>query len=205
MSLSLRPARANDSMIAAALLAETTGEFGVEVLGLGRAELQFRALQRWFEEKGNRFSYEFSTIAERYGMAAGLLLAFPGGSLNKLTLGCGRRIFDIYSFPGGLRMMWLNKSLSGKREAEKDEYLIAHLAVDERSRRLGIGKVLLEKAAQDAKELNYKKLVLEVEIGNDKAITLYQKAGFKKVDTILFNKKHVTIYSPGMYKMLKTL
>ena len=205
MSLSLRPARVNDSVIAAALLAETTGEFGVEVLGLGRAELQFRALQRWFEEKGNRFSFEFSTIAERYGMVSGLLLAFPGGRLDKLTLGCGKRTFDIYSFSGGLRMMWLNKTLASFREAEKDEYLIAHLAVDERSRWLGIGKALLEKAAQDASEQNFKKLVLDVEIGNDKAIALYRKAGFEKVDTILFNKKHVRMYSPGMYKMLKNL
>jgi len=205
VSLLIRPARVEDSAVGAALLAETTGKFGVEVLGLGRAELQLKALQVWFKEKGNRFSHEVSTLAEKDGLVVGLLLAFRGAKLNALTLGCGRRIFHIYGIPGAIRMMSRNIALANNHEAEKDEYLVAHLAVEERSRRQGIGGALLEKAAQQAGMLGFRKLVLEVEIGNDRAIALYRKTGFEKIATVYFNDKQGRFKCPGFHKMLKYL
>ena len=205
MSLNIRPAKPGDALIAAALLAETTGEFGVHVLGLGSPELQFKALQLWFEDKANRFSYEVASIAEMYGMAAGVLLAFEGRILERLTLGCGKRMFKIYSPAGTLKMLWRNLSLANNREAENDEYLIAHLAVSEDFRRQGVGQALLEKAAQDARTAHIKKLVLEVEIENQKAIALYRKAGFETVKTFLFKSPAASFISPGFHKMLKVL
>ena len=205
MTLIIRPAVKEDSVIAAALLAETNGEFGVEVLGLGKPELQLSAFRQWFADSGNRFSYQYSTIAEKDGIPAGLLLAFAGSQLTRLELGCARRIFAIYGLIGAFRMMWLNKSLAGNKEAENDEYLIAHLAVDNGFRRQGIAQALIEKAGQDARSLGLSKLVLEVEIGNDNAIALYRKAGFELVNTVYFNVKAVRFKSPGFYKMLKHL
>ncbi|MBA4384124.1 MAG: hypothetical protein C0410_05260 [Anaerolinea sp.] len=205
MTLIIRPATKEDSVTAAALLAETNGEFGVEVLGLGKPDLQFSALRQWFADTGNRFSYQCSTIAEKYRIPAGLLLAFPGSKLTRLELGCARRIFHIYGFSGAFKMMWLNKSLVNNKEAENDEYLIAHLAVDEGFRRQGIAQALLEKAGQDALSLGLNKLVLEVEIGNDKAIALYRKAGFELVNTVYFNSDAARLKSPGFYKMSKNL
>lgn len=205
MTLNIRPATTEDAAIAAALLAETNGEFGVEVLGLGKPELQFSALKQWFAGAGNRFSYQHSTIAEKYGIAAGLLLAFAGSKLNALELGCARRILAIYGVIGAIRMIWLNRSLAGNKEAEKDEYLIAHLAVDEGFRRQGIAQALLTKAELDACTLGLTKLVLEVEIGNDRAISLYHKTGFKIVNTVYFNARASRFGCPGFYKMSKTL
>jgi ribosomal protein S18 acetylase RimI-like enzyme len=205
MTTNLRPATKEDSLIAAALLAETNGEFGVEVLGLGKPELQLSALQQWFADSGNRFSYQYSTVAEKDGTPAGLLLAFPGSKLSRLELGCGKCIFGIYGFFGALKMIRLNKSLAGNKEAEKDEYLIAHLAVDERFRRQGIAQTLLDKAGQDALSLGLNKLVLEVEIDNEKAITLYQKAGFEIVNTVYFSEKTDRFGCLGFYKMSKNL
>lgn len=205
MTLNIRPAAREDAAIAAALLAETNGEFGVEVLGLGKPELQFSALKQWFVDPDNRFSFQYSTIAEKYGIAAGLLLAFPGSKLTALELGCARRIFAIYGLIGAIRMIRLNRSLAGNKEAEKDEYLIAHLAVDEGFRRQGIALALLEKAEADARSLGLNKLVLEVEIGNDTAILLYRKTGFELVNTVYFNTKAARFCCPGFYKMSKTL
>ncbi len=205
MSLNIRPAKPDDALIAATLLAETTGEFGVHVLGLGNAELQFNALHLWFEDKANRFSYEVTSIAESYGMVAGALVAFEGRLLKGLTLGCGRRMLKIYSLVGTFKMLWRNLRLTTKREAEDDEYLIAHLAVSENFRRQGVGQALIEKATQDARAMNYSKLVLEVEIENYSAVALYHKAGFETVQTFLYKGITASISSPGFYKMLKTL
>jgi len=205
MTLVIRPATKEDVPTATALLAETNGAFGVEVLGLGKPDLQFSALKQWFADPGNRFSYQCSTIAEKYGIAAGLLLAFPGSKLGALELGCVKRIFAIYGFGDAIRMIWLNKSLAGNKEAEKDEYLIAHLGVDEHFRRQGIAQVLLAKAEEDARDLNLSKLVLDVEMNNDKAIALYRKSGFEQVNTVYYGKKADKFKSPGYYKMSKTL
>ena len=205
MTLNLRPATKSDAPVAAALLAETNGEFGVAVLGLGRPDLQFSALKQWFSDSGNRFSYQCTTIADKDSAAAGLLLAFKGSELAALELGCAKRIFAIYGFFGALKMVWLNKALAGNKEAERDEYLIAHLAVDEHFRRQGIAQALLEKAARDARAQGLSRLVLEVEIGNQNAIALYQKAGFEIINTVYFNDQSARFKSPGFYKMLKTL
>jgi len=205
MTLNIRPATKEDAVIAAALLAETNGEFGVEVLGLGNPDLQFFALKQWFMDSGNRFSHQFTFIAEKYGIASGLLLAFQGSKLDALEFGCGKRIFAIYGVKGAFKMIWLNKSLINNTEAEKDEYLIAHLAVDEHFRRQGIAQALLAKAEQDTRSHGLHKLVLEVEIGNDKAISLYKKAGFEIINTVYFNDKAARLKSPGFHKMIKNL
>ena len=205
MSLNIRPAKPDDALIAATLLAETTGEFGVHVLGLGSPELQFKALCLWFEDSANRFSYQVASIAELAGLTAGVLVAFEGRLLNRLTLGCARRIFRAYTPANAFTMIKRNLHLAGQREAEKDEYLIAHLAVAEGFRRQGVGQALIEKATQDARAMNYSKLVLEVEIENYSAVALYHKAGFETVQTFLYKGITASISSPGFYKMLKTL
>lgn len=205
MTLNLRPATKADATMAAALLAETNGEFGVAVLGLGSADLQYSAFRQWFADSGNRFSFQYTTIAEKSGIAAGLLLAFQGAELAKLELGCAKRIFSIYGLIGALKMIWLNKSLTGNKEAVKGEYLIAHLAVDKDFRRQGIAQALLEKAEMDARSLGLSKLVLEVEIGNHKAVALYRKAGFEVINTVYFDENAARFKSPGFYKMSKNL
>lgn len=203
MTLIIRPADKNDAAIAACLIAETNGEFGVEVLGLGKPEQQLVALQTWFIAEKNRFSYQHTLIAEKYGAAAGLLLAFSGAQLNSLEWGCGRRIFHIYGFFGAWRMIWRNKALVNNKEAEKDEYMIAHLAVDANFRRQGIAQALMAHAVEDARSKGFTKLVLEVEMQNDKAFALYRKSGFEVVNTVYFNQGAIKFKSPGFYKMLK--
>lgn len=205
MTLNIRTATIEDAAIAAALLAETNGEFGVEVLGLGKPELQFSALKQWFMDSGNRFSFQLCTIAEKYGIAAGLLLGFAGAELASLELGCAKRILAIYGLLGAIKMMSLNRSLAGNKEAEKDEYLLAHLAVDEGFRRQGIARALLARAEQDALNQKLYKLVLEVEINNHKAIALYKNAGFEIINTVYFGGKADRFRSPGFYKMIKHL
>ncbi len=201
MSLMIRPAIPKDAAVAACLMAETSGDFGVQVLGLGDPDLQLKALRTWFKEPGNRFSYQYCQTAEKYGTPAGILLAFKGTQLLALEWACSRRLFSIYGFVAGLRMVRLNAALVNAREAEKDEYLIAHLAVDENFRRQGIAKALLEKAVEDARSYGIQKLVLEVEMTNQKAQTLYQQFGFETVERIYYNPKARKFDCPGYFKM----
>lgn len=201
MSLILRPSTRDDAAVAACLLAETSGDFGVQVLGLGDPELQLKALRTWFIERGNRFSYQVSQTAEKYGMPVGILVAFEGAKLIALEWGCSRKLFSIYGFMNGLHMIRLNSALVNAKEAEKDEYLIAHLAVDENFRRQGIAKALLLKAADDARCAGLQKLVLEVEMTNEKAQALYRQFGFETVEQIYYNPRFRKFACPGYFKM----
>ena len=186
--------------------AETTADFGITALGLGDPALQLKALQTWFIHRGNRFSYEHTLIAESDQQPAGLLLRFKGKDLPVLELNCAKQMFSIYGFRGAIKMVYRNKFLSNAREAEKDEYLIAHLAVDPQFRRRGIGELLLERASMECIEKGYSKLVLEVELDNDPALRLYQKFGFqieRKVE--LSEKSAALLHCLGFYKMVKNL
>lgn len=202
MSIAIRQAVAGDALEASRMLADTTGEFGVEVLGLGDPVLQLKAFERWFSKGGNRFSFEHTIITEVDQMTAGMALAFEGARLPTLELGCARELFKIYGIGGAFRMVWRNKTLAGAREAEKDEFLLAHLAVDARFRKMGIAQALLESTRQKARDAGCQRLVLEVEIDNQPAINLYQKNGFKITDRILFNQKTQKFNCAGYYKML---
>jgi len=64
-------------------------------------------------------------------------------------------------------------------DIEDDEYYLSALAVEERHRRKGIGSLLLRHSIETARIKNCKSVVLEVEGGNEPAISLYKKFGFR--------------------------
>lgn len=55
------------------------------------------------------------------------------------------------------------------------------LAVLPAWRRQGIAKILVDGMVENCQKLGAKKLFLEVEVGNDPAIKLYENAGFKHI------------------------
>jgi ribosomal protein S18 acetylase RimI-like enzyme len=202
MTVIISPARPEDRIKSAELIADTMAGFGVAVLGLGNRELEIKALEKWFVDEGNRFSYEHAFLARLDGEIAGLILCFQGDSLTRLDLGCARRMFSIYGFTGALRMVWRNKVLGLAKEAEQDEFLIAHVAVFPQFRRQGIAQKLMEWAISEAKAKGLSKLTLEVEIGNTPAIQLYERTGFSIHQTTEFGARANLLACPGFHKMV---
>jgi len=202
MTLVITSARPEEALTAAKLLAETMAGFGVAVLGLGEEQLELRAMAKWFAEKENRFSHQFAYIARLDGEITGLVLCFPGSDAERLTLNCRHSLGQIYKPRQIINLIWRGMVLGHTREAEKDEYLVAHVAVFEQFRRKGIAKALLDKAAADARANGFKKCVLEVEIGNIPAITLYQGYGFQTQFTTDFGRHAKLLQCPGYHKMV---
>ncbi len=205
MNLDIRQAEPEDVEIACVLLADTMMDFGVATLGLGDPELEMKALRRWFVQKDNCFSYELCKVAAVDNVAAGLLLTLPGDRLAYLEGTLANGIFKIYNPIQVIRMVWRLIVLGYTKEAESDEYLIAHVAVAPEFRRRGIATLLLAEAEKEAREQGFTKLVLEVEIGNNNAFKAYEKFGFKTVLTTEFKRRAKKLGCPGYYKMLKKL
>jgi len=65
---------------------------------------------------------------------------------------------------------------------EKDTVELVKLYVDASARNLGVGRILMEKSIQAAKELGYSVVYLETMPELGKAITLYQRLGFQQLD-----------------------
>lgn len=64
-----------------------------------------------------------------------------------------------------------------------DQTQITTIGVDKKFQGCGYGKILMDKCAEITKHLGYTNINLEVRISNTKAISLYQKCGFKIVAT----------------------
>lgn len=69
----------------------------------------------------------------------------------------------------------------------------------------GIGKAMLETVLDVATKLGYEQAELEVVAGNEKAISLYEKLGFKKYGTFPDNMKYADGTYRDAYWMMKKL
>lgn len=204
-TLSLRPATPADAVEAAELLADTMGGYGVMTMGLGSLLRETTILQDWFARPGHRFSYEFCWLAELENKVVGLLLTLPGDRLDGLERSLSRGILKYYNPFELVQMVWRLMVIGRSDEAEKNEYVLAHLAVKESFRRKGIAACLINKAEELAVQNGFTRLVLEVELDNQPARILYQKQGFEVQFKTEFGRHARTLSCPGFEKMVKII
>lgn len=100
-------------------------------------------------------------------------------------------------------MLWRLMVIGRSDEAEKNEYILAHLAVAEPFRRLGIAGRLIGKAEELARQKGFSRLVLEVEIDNSPAQALYTKHGFEYQFSTEFGRHAQTLHCHGFHKLVK--
>ncbi len=205
LTLKIRPATPDDAKEAAVLLADTMGGYGVMTMGLGSLLRETRILQDWFARPAHRFSYEFCWLAEVDGKTAGLLLTIPGDRLDELERALSKGILRYYNPLELVQMVWRLMVIGRSEEAEKNEYVLAHLAVKESYRRKGIAAALIQKAEELTAENGFNRLVLEVELDNSPARALYLKQGFEVQFTTEFGRHARTLSCPGFDKMVKII
>lgn len=75
---------------------------------------------------------------------------------------------------------------------EKDCAELVKFYLHQKFRGKGIGKVLMEKCIRSAKDMGYKKLYIESLPQFSRAVTIYEKQGFRKLDRPLGNSGHTT-------------
>jgi predicted GNAT family acetyltransferase len=188
---------------ASGLLHATMGHFADAALGLGDQSFSLQVLRDLYARTGNRFSHDRSILGMHAGDVVALLISFPGRELVSRNSNFILQSVSVYGwrkFPHFL-VNFLQTFTS--IETEKDEYYIAHLAVNPTHRKLGIAKMLLRQAESNARKTGLRKLSLLVEMGNIPALTLYQSAGFTIVHTHETPGLEKRFHSPGYHRMVK--
>jgi ribosomal protein S18 acetylase RimI-like enzyme len=177
-NIKLRPAQPADAEIASVLLYSAytheqvtyplPEEHGFKFIG---------SLQHFFREEGNRFSYQYSQIAEHNAAVVGLVLSFAGRDEEQLNAATGWHL---------------------EREAEDGEWYVDALAVFRDWGHQGIGTHLLQTAEQQARQHHYTKIALSVAQGNTQALSLYQHLHYLVT-------QEISLYQHPYLRMVKTL
>lgn len=105
----------------------------------------------------------------------------------------------VRMMPRGLRIQ------RGISKLKDDQLYLANLGVKEGMRSRGIGKTLIEAAAQRASSQGLAQLVLDVSDKNPRAETLYQRLGFEVTGMKPARTQTGGVQLPGSKSMLKAV
>jgi len=179
--------------------------FGQSLFGRGDRRLLLRSIAALFTLKGNRFSHEFSTLAEIDQQTAGLLLAFPARVQIKAQLRLAGDLPAILGWRAALRLLLRALPAVGAREMAGGEFYIAHLATHEEFRRKGVARFLLETAEGLARSAGLSKLSLIVVPENQPAVSLYRGWGFSIAEVVQTHWFERGLRASSHYRMVKQL
>ena len=180
----IRPARALDAPAAGELLTATLGASADVLFGGGEHARAVERLALLFAQPGHRMSWQWARVAEVGDQVAGLLLSLPGARLDALSLDLLAPMLRLFRLPALLGIAWRGLPLVLGREAQPDEYYIAHIAVSPARRRQGIATALLAQADDLAAENGLRKLSLIVDRQNHPARRVYDRIGFNVVRVV---------------------
>ena len=170
MNITIRPAQLTDTEDAAPLLIEANGDISKRLTGETDWEKVELALRELFQKEDNRHSYRYTYVAELDGKVAGIMGIYPGD--------------DEPEFDNNLREWLAQKGalyLEIDAEAAPRELYINTICVKPEFRNKGIATQLFSYAEELAKQTNFTKLSLNVEIEKEPAIRLYKRLGYEIV------------------------
>ncbi|MHB8778804.1 MAG: GNAT family N-acetyltransferase [Anaerolineales bacterium] len=131
-----------------------------------------------------RFGSGIAFVAEADGRSLGVMVSFEGARLDALNLAVIPHLFPVTGTVSALRFLWRGFWLPGGREAEKDEYYVSNVGVPSSAQGRGIGSRLLAYAEQTGQSAGLKKCALVIGLYNRNALRLYQRLGYRIVETV---------------------
>ncbi|UTH13919.1 GNAT family N-acetyltransferase [Macrococcus equipercicus] len=157
-------------------------------------------MQKLYEQPGNRFSHEYTWVAEENGVAAGAVTVMPANMLRRTTLMTVwhimrlkklRIIPQLFNYPKHIT------ALLRLDEAERNECHISMIAVLPEFQGVGLGTLLL-KAAEDYAAANGHNICsLTVKQNNYGAQKLYKTVGYEIAGVI--NQPPFRLYKMRKY------
>jgi ribosomal protein S18 acetylase RimI-like enzyme len=201
----LRQATPEVAPIAARLLYLTLGPLADYWMGVEAEDVAVRVLRRMFGAGRNLFSYQYATFAEVDGAGAGLELSYPARMMKVLEARTLLRYLVTAGPSNALRMIWRSYPLQSITEAAPDEYFLAHLGVLPQFEGRGLGRLLLEWAEDRARAAGLGKITLTVDADNERALGLYERAGYSVSTTVALETLRRRFGYRGYHHMSKDL
>ncbi len=201
----IRPARRADALTAASLIRLTMGATADLFMDAKNGGSPADLLAALFARDGSRFSYRYGSVLDVDGQVAGLLMSYPASKMTVLDLITGRDLL----FELGLReMLRLTRRLlpkTGIREAERGEYYISNVGVLPQHQGHGYGTLLMNFAEKLTRTSGLRKCSLTVDEYNDGAIRLYQRLGYRIVNSGKYKDGGTGGAHAGFHHMIKDL
>ena len=127
------------------------------------------------------FSMNFIYIAKNENDLLGIVLGYKGNEIKKKSE--NKEFYDSVGFLLSLKITlkkFILNHIITLNPLENDFY-ISNICVNEKIRGKGIGSFLLQNIYPLAKSKGCNRIVLDVSAENTKAISFYEKTGFKKI------------------------
>jgi len=186
--LKLRGAVKSDAKKAVELIHIAISDIAEQLTGETKKEKIRETLSQFFREENNRLSFQNMLVADVLGEVAGVIIFYPGEEAALLD----EPILKL------VRRKRNDEEILFDKEADKQDFYIDTLCVDDRFRGHGIGSMLLKEAEKIALQKGYYRISLNVAHDNPIARKLYEGIGYMKEKVIQIN------HHPYDY-MVKTL
>lgn len=181
----MRPATPTDAIPVLELMYTAIGDIAHTLTGTDNKEQSLLSLRAFFEQTGNRISYENVLVEERDDQVVGFVLSYHGSQIALLDAPLIQRVQELGQ-----------DSQNIVPEARDDEYYLDSLAVDSSCQGQGIGTILIEAFEKRAQQLGHSKVMLIVDVNNPKAQKLYERLGYNEDGMII-------VSGHDFYRMIK--
>lgn len=176
MEVSIRQANIKDSDIVPELMLQAMEEVIFDFIQKEDISEAIHFLTTLFKKENNQYSYQntFVAVSDEEDIV-GVIIAYNGDKLEELRQPVLNLMQKKY-----------NNTAVPEPETQGNELYIDTLSVSPMMQGRGIGSILIKKILEFAKEQNYTKVGLLVDVDNPDAMRLYSRKGFVKGNQIEF-------------------
>jgi len=134
-----------------------------------------KVMKNLFQQSGNFFSFEHSYFIEVNNKRAGMALGYNWEQKRQEELYTGLLLVKYLRWSFFTQLPYLLKAQNIVGKFAESEYYLSNIAIYPEFRGLGLGTKLLGTIEEEARKTGCKRMVLDVETDNKRAIKLYEK------------------------------
>lgn len=198
-SIKIRPAQAGDASFAASMIYLSMDHLADHLFQKNKDVIE-ATIAKLFVRKAGRFGYKDAYVAEFDNEPVGLLVVSRGRDLNRTNLATVPHLIAVLGFIQTVGFIHRGVTLPGGREADDDEFFLSNLGILPSMQGRSLGSQLLAYAERLARENDLMKCSLIAGWHNTRARTLYERTGYRVVETVPDENKNL-----GYYRMVKVL
>ena len=171
----IRKAEISDANVVSSLILEA----GIRFLPLIFGPQVKLILGRLIKTPGTVFYIDNVYVLEiDEGKVVGVMVAYPGYIIKKRSLKTALVLFETMGMEL-IKRIRIFRLVESKNRVSRDEFYVSNIAIDKKKRKKGYGSRLLKYAEELAREQGLRKLSLDVENTNSKAIEFYKRLGYR--------------------------